>query len=83
MRFSPIIAQGLLVTGVTAARSKKFRRDVKPGGPTDPGITPKCTYYDTWHDGVIDCLVWLEDWAITPKQFSEYVSFCIPFIISL
>jgi hypothetical protein len=84
MRFSSLIAQGLLATGVTAARSKKFRRDIEPEGPTDPGITPKCTYYDTWfNNNNIDCLLWLSDWNITPQQFSEYVSIYFIYQISL
>lgn len=74
MHFSSIVAQGLVATGVTAARSKKVRRNVEPEGPTDPGITSKCTFYDTWFDNNIDCLLWLSDWNITPQQFSEYVS---------
>ncbi|KAI6753971.1 hypothetical protein HG530_013147 [Fusarium avenaceum] len=72
MHFSSIVIQGLLATGVTAARSKKVRRDIEPEGPTDPGITSKCTYYDTWFDNNIDCLLWLSDWNIKPQQFSEY-----------
>ncbi|KAF5692428.1 hypothetical protein FDENT_2950 [Fusarium denticulatum] len=71
MRFSFIVIQGLLSSGVIAARSKKNRRQVNPGAPTDPGITPDCTFYDTWVDGT-DCSSWIEDWAITPKQFAQY-----------
>ncbi|KAM5349378.1 hypothetical protein ACJ41O_005883 [Fusarium nematophilum] len=72
MRFSSIITLGLLTTSVSAARGIRFRRQKKPENPTDPGITPKCTFYDIWVDDDLDCLLWLEDWAITPEQFSEY-----------
>jgi len=74
MHFSSIIVQGLLATGVTATRIKKVRRDIVPEGPTDPGITSKCTYYDTWFEDGIDCDLWLSDWNITPEQFTQYVS---------
>jgi hypothetical protein len=74
MHFSSIIVQGILATGVTAARIKKVRRDIVPEGPTDPGITSKCTYYDTWFEDGIDCDLWLSDWNITPAQFTQYVS---------
>jgi hypothetical protein len=74
MHFSSIIVQGLLATGITAARTKKVRRDIVPEGPTDPGITSKCTYYDTWFEDGIDCDLWISDWNITPKQFTQYVS---------
>lgn len=74
MRFSSIITLGLLTTSVSAVRGRRFRRQKKPENPTDPGITPKCTFYDTWVDDDLDCLLWLEDWSITPEQFSEYVS---------
>ncbi|RKK66494.1 hypothetical protein BFJ69_g15358 [Fusarium oxysporum] len=72
MHFSSIIVQGILATGVTAARIKKVRRDIVPKGPTDPGITSKCTYYDTWFEDGIDCDLWLSDWNITPAQFTQY-----------
>ncbi|KAK2938794.1 LysM domain [Fusarium oxysporum f. sp. vasinfectum] len=72
MHFSSIIVQGLLATGVTATRIKKVRRDIVPEGPTDPGITSKCTYYDTWFEDGIDCDLWLSDWNITPEQFTQY-----------
>ncbi|WAO97001.1 Hypothetical protein NCS54_01469900 [Fusarium falciforme] len=72
MRFSSIITLGLLTTSVSAVRGRRFRRQKKPENPTDPGITPKCTFYDTWVDDDLDCLLWLEDWSITPEQFSEY-----------
>ncbi|KAM0542829.1 hypothetical protein ACHAPJ_012609 [Fusarium lateritium] len=72
MRFSSIITVGLLTSSVSAARSRRFRRQKKPNGTVDPGISPKCTFYDTWVDNGLDCTSWLEDWSITPKQFSEY-----------
>ncbi|KAL6354006.1 hypothetical protein LRP88_12637 [Fusarium phalaenopsidis] len=72
MRFSSIITLGLLTTSVYAVRGRRFRRQKTPENPTDPGITPKCTFYDTWVDDDLDCLLWLEDWSITPEQFSEY-----------
>ncbi|KAI8685249.1 hypothetical protein NCS55_00195600 [Fusarium keratoplasticum] len=72
MRFSSIITLGLLTTSVSAVRGRRFRRQKKPENPTDPGITPKCTFYDTWVDDDLDCLLWLEDWSITPEQFCEY-----------
>ena len=85
MHFSSIIVRGLLATGVTAARIKKVRRDIVPEGPTDPGITSKCTYYDTWFDDGDDCDSWLSDWNIKEKQFMQYVSthstYCFLFLV--
>ncbi|KAM0388596.1 hypothetical protein ACHAQC_009633 [Fusarium culmorum] len=73
MHFSSVVVQSLLATSVTAARNKKFRRAVKPDGPTDPGITSKCTYYDEWvGNDYVNCQKWLMDWAITEQKFSEY-----------
>lgn len=74
MRFSSILTLGLLTTSVSAARGKKVRRQEQPDNPTAPDITPKCTYYDTWVDDDLDCLVWLDDWALTLEEFREYVS---------
>ncbi|KIL83603.1 hypothetical protein FAVG1_13185 [Fusarium avenaceum] len=74
MHFSSIFVQGLLATSVTAARIKKVHRDIMPEGPTDPGITSKCTYYDTWFEDNIDYDLWLSDWNITPAQFTENCS---------
>lgn len=73
MHFSSFVVQTLLAIGVTAARNEKFRREVKPNGPTDPGIISKCTYYDEWVDNdYVNCQQWLMDWAITEQKFSEY-----------
>jgi len=74
MRFLSVLIESLLVSGVIGARGRRLRRQLKPDNPTDPGITPDCSYYDTWVFADFDCLLWLEDWDITPQQFSQYVS---------
>ncbi|KAF4952928.1 hypothetical protein FGADI_6361 [Fusarium gaditjirri] len=72
MRFRSIISNGLYVVGALGSRGQRVRRDVKPGGPTDPGIPSDCTYYDTWSDETSDCKAWVEPWGITLKQFTDY-----------
>ncbi|KAH7249578.1 hypothetical protein B0J15DRAFT_468111 [Fusarium solani] len=70
MHFS-LLAQGLLVTGVTAARGRRIRRQ---DGPTDPGIPSDCTYWDTAINEKYDCGFFESDWGLTHEQFVEYVS---------
>ncbi|KAL5591294.1 hypothetical protein FOVSG1_010183 [Fusarium oxysporum f. sp. vasinfectum] len=79
MHFSSIIASCLFVAGAVGYRGHKVRRDVKPGGPTDPGIPSDCTYYDIWTGDTVACRAWVEPWGITLKQFVQYVghSYCV------
>ncbi|KAJ3545053.1 hypothetical protein NM208_g2698 [Fusarium decemcellulare] len=72
MHFSSAITQGLLAVGVAASRGHRFRRQVRPGAPTDPGIPSDCTYYDTYVDPTYDCAMWAADWRITLEQFVNY-----------
>jgi hypothetical protein len=75
MHLSRVVTQGLLAAGAAAApRGDRFRRQVKPGAPTDPGIPSDCTYYDTYVDESYDCSSWAADWDIELAQFVEYVS---------
>ncbi|KAI8692434.1 hypothetical protein NCS56_00000200 [Fusarium sp. Ph1] len=73
MHLSRVVTQGLLAAGAAAApRGDRFRRQVKPGAPTDPGIPSDCTYYDTYVDESYDCSSWAADWDIELAQFVEY-----------
>ncbi|KAF4969333.1 hypothetical protein FSARC_3408 [Fusarium sarcochroum] len=72
MLFLSAITQGLLVVGAAASKGHRFRRQVNPGAPTDPGIPSDCTYYDTYVDEAYDCGMWAADWDIDLKQFVDY-----------
>ncbi|ENH68897.1 hypothetical protein FOC1_g10000294 [Fusarium oxysporum f. sp. cubense race 1] len=44
-----------------------------PYGPTDPGISSDCSFFQTIIKDLDDCGGFASDWAITLKEFVEYV----------